>query len=213
MIKQVVGGNLQVQALNTLVQVPPSKKYYTGAEVPFSSGKHKATRSKPIKMGEFLTLNRARKEHNNSSLTEHNASRETSQKQRRVGTTKDHMRGSSASFSERLHGADAFESYLRSKQDEKGNTDLDEIADVEVRKHPRLVAELDDPLAIAMAKRQAEEKSKLDNIVQEESDTEIKFPFSKKADKGKKVEFKKATEAKNQKGIVGSHRCCKIGWK
>jgi hypothetical protein len=211
-------GNLQIQALNNLVQLTPSKKYYSGAEVPFSSGRYKASRAKPIKMGEFLSLNRAKRGgHNNSSLTEHHnlsQSREQSQL-RRAGTQKDPLRASASSYTDRHKSKDPFEGYLRGRHHEKlaltdaeDNINTKELVqfDLGAHKTPQLVFEPDpdDVAGIAALRKRAKanESSEPEEPV-EDSDGEIKFPFSKKADKGekgKKVEFRKLPAIKNVKG-------------
>lgn len=170
-------------------------------------------------MGEFLSFNRAKKQaHNQSSLTEHHNLSRDHASLRRAGTQRDQMRASSSSYTDRHQSKDPFEKYLRNRHEEKQIfSDIDEVKangvhfDLPLQKSPKLVMELDpdDPMAKIARTNPSQDKFE---VVQEDSDIEIKFPFSKKADRGdknKKVEFKKVP-AGNGNGLLLDPRFQKV---
>ena len=205
--------NLQVQALNNLVQVQPSKKFYTGAEVPFSSGTYKAGKSKPLKMGDFIRETRGLKKqsHNASYLTEqHNQSRENSHL-KRSGTHRDSARGFSSSFTERKRSRDPFGNYLKNKQEDKiAMTETDEKPpdrggfSFHQSRVPPLVSEPDEGTPLPKINKSKLQASPVELDI-EDSDVEIKFPFEKKgekSDKNRKVEFQKLPTIKTHRGSL-----------
>lgn len=201
--------NIELQDLKTLVQVAPSKKYYTGAEVPFSSGKYRALKPKHIKMGEFSSFNRPskRQAHNSSYLTDQSNSKEVSYF-RNSGLHRQSVQGSIASHTERRRIEPSDMHYRGKTEDKHALTDTEEPKSNSVgfklhSRVPRLVPEVEEGDRLYPAGYQIESKrnKQIADAEVEDSDGEIKFPF-RKGEKGKKVDFHKMPASQKQKGKI-----------
>lgn len=185
--------------------------------MPFSSGKYKATKPKPVKMGEFISMNRATKRNYNSSSTTEQprisqANREIIS-QKNAGIHREASRESSDSYTtERKIPKESFENYLRVRHgDRHRHKDTDEPKEERRvdfkslhKNAPRLILESDDPLDKNESPKRSQKQSPVkDGDHYSDSDLETKFPSGKKTDKGeksKRLEGKRSVPKKALKG-------------